>query len=423
MSELFTSLMSWLWPASLAFSVLAIALLLGHRTLLAWFGARTMYPLWLLLPVALGLPILAQLVSPVFSIWLQPAEHAPWQSWTTLPGASTIDAASSAVMSPWLVAAALLWLVPAVVLIAVFAQQYLRLRRQPCARYKGLKVQWQTAGSSPGISGLFSPRLQLPRDFASRFSRSEQRLIIQHELTHWRRHDLQVNAFAWLLLACQWFNPLAWKAYQRFRADQELACDASVLATQHASRPQDLISKQVCYANALLAAMQSVSLNAHSRNLWSTAACTHYGIAQGERAMAQERFNQLNQHHQPRRWPALLGASLVTLAGLAWLGPVAASSIAQDSNVADNEAAPAAQPIVRVEPRYPAAAVEQGLEGYVDLSFVITDQGTVANVDVIRAEPEGVFTDAAVAALERWRYAPQNDLPQQIRLQFALDHD
>ena len=421
MASISSALTLWLWQATLAFSLVSLILLLGHRHLLAWLGPRALYLVWVLLPVAALIPAVSQIAAPFLGSWQAPAQLSGLRSWTVMPEAITPALGGSSIYNVLALSFSLLWLVPALTMIIALAIQYRQLGQCHTSVYKGLRIQRSSAGSSPGVSGLINPRLHLPCDFEQRFNRREQRLIVQHELTHWRRHDLHANLLAWCLLACQWFNPLAWLAYRRFRADQELACDADVLAAQSKVFPRNKLSIQVCYANALLAAMQSVSIDAHPRRLWSNAACTHYGIALGDKAMAQERFNQLKQQQQPRRWPALASVSLVTLLGLATLGPVAANG--GDDQAALSQATEAQTPIVRINPKYPEEAAEQGIEGHVDLSFVINDEGRVDRIEVLDAEPRDIFSAAAVEALQRWRYAPQNDLPQQIRLQFALNND
>lgn len=64
-------------------------------------------------------------------------------------------------------------------------------------------------------------------------------------------------------------------------------------------------------------------------------------------------------------------------------------------------------PRVRVAAVYPSRAATQGIEGYVDLRFVITANGSTENIEVIYAEPSSIFNRAAVKAVKRWKYAPK----------------
>ena len=66
----------------------------------------------------------------------------------------------------------------------------------------------------------------------------------------------------------------------------------------------------------------------------------------------------------------------------------------------------AAQPalVKQVAPEYPRGAERRSIEGQVTLNFDITDDGKVANVEVVDATPAGVFDKAAQKALEQWRF-------------------
>jgi protein TonB len=63
--------------------------------------------------------------------------------------------------------------------------------------------------------------------------------------------------------------------------------------------------------------------------------------------------------------------------------------------------------ISRFPPQYPYRAQRRGIEGWVKVSLLITAQGTVQDVVVIEAEPEGVFDNAAIRAVSRWRFKPR----------------
>lgn len=59
-----------------------------------------------------------------------------------------------------------------------------------------------------------------------------------------------------------------------------------------------------------------------------------------------------------------------------------------------------------VEPDYPRIARDAGIEGWVDLEFVVRADGSVGDVRVLTAQPAGTFDAAAIAALSRWRFEP-----------------
>ena len=58
-----------------------------------------------------------------------------------------------------------------------------------------------------------------------------------------------------------------------------------------------------------------------------------------------------------------------------------------------------------VTPTWPASA-EQGVEGWVHLTFTVMPDGTVSDVEVSDANPAGVFDESAVQALSQWRFEP-----------------
>ena len=59
-----------------------------------------------------------------------------------------------------------------------------------------------------------------------------------------------------------------------------------------------------------------------------------------------------------------------------------------------------------LRPAYPRDAAQRGIEGWVDLSFLVNAEGKPVNVHVTGAEPRGVFDAAAVAAVQKARYRP-----------------
>lgn len=205
--------------------VLALAL---RAPLRRAFGAGIAYAAWLIVPLAL---LVALLPGPSVTLVNLPTQLAA-------EPATALSAAAAAPFDrgPWALA---LWIVGALV------HAGLALARQ--RRFDAALAAGRIDG--PALVGFWRPRVHLPRDFEQRFDDAERALIEAHENVHRRRHDNRWNLLAALLAAAQWFNPLAAFALRRMRADQELACDAAVLAP----RPQAL----AIYARALLKAQGS----------------------------------------------------------------------------------------------------------------------------------------------------------------------
>jgi TonB family protein len=63
----------------------------------------------------------------------------------------------------------------------------------------------------------------------------------------------------------------------------------------------------------------------------------------------------------------------------------------------------------RVPPRYPATAVERGQEGWVDLRFTITPEGTTSDIRIVAAYPRGLFDSSANNAVAKWTYIPRRE--------------
>lgn len=80
------------------------------------------------------------------------------------------------------------------------------------------------------------------------------------------------------------------------------------------------------------------------------------------------------------------------------------------------------QIILRVEPAYPQALLVAHKSGLVLLSFVVTTEGTVADIRVVRTTDAG-FNDASVAAVARWQFFPgmKDGRPVSVRLQAPLN--
>ena len=78
---------------------------------------------------------------------------------------------------------------------------------------------------SPILVGILSPVVCLPDP---NLPEDCLRMILLHELTHYKRKDLLLKWLALLVNAIHWFNPLAWLLTRRLGQACEDACDRDV---------------------------------------------------------------------------------------------------------------------------------------------------------------------------------------------------
>jgi protein TonB len=84
-------------------------------------------------------------------------------------------------------------------------------------------------------------------------------------------------------------------------------------------------------------------------------------------------------------------------------------------------------PVSRPRPVFPYYARRRGIEGYVDVQFTVSAQGTVEDAEALAAKPTGVFEHEALRAIRRWLFKPgvrggkAVAARLQIRIRFTLD--
>lgn len=64
-------------------------------------------------------------------------------------------------------------------------------------------------------------------------------------------------------------------------------------------------------------------------------------------------------------------------------------------------------PIEMVTPEYPTAALQKGIEGWVQVEFTIDTNGTILQPTIISHSPSRIFDRAVLTALKKSRYRPQ----------------
>lgn len=413
--------------ATLASSA-AIALVLALRApLRRRFGAATGYAAWWLVPAALLAVALPAAVAPAGAPAVQGGAG-------TAIGVAAMSTASVFDRAPLQVGA---WLGGVLAMGAWLVSQQRRFHRSlgPLRRRTDGMLQAETAAGLPAAIGLLRPQVVVPVDFDRRYSARQRALMQAHELSHVRHGDLHANALVAALRSLFWFNPIVHLAARRFRHDQELACDARVIARHPGSRRT--------YGEAMFKtqlAAQPLPLGCH----W------------GFSHPLKERIAMLKQPAPtlPRRVAGVLAVAILTLAVAygAWAAqPARMPTLVVAADTADRalppmpvapepppappapealpapEAPPAppappaphampappappAPPPVSSNrlspPSYPKHAAEQGIDGRVVLVVDIDAEGRPLDVDVEKSEPAGVFDQAAIDAVRQWQFSP-----------------
>lgn len=217
-------LLALLFRITLAATVAILVVLALRHPLRAAFGANVAYAIWTLPPAMMLAAAfsreLPEGTAPPAMVLLAPI---PESGLTPVSAAGGPDAIT-AVLAIW-AAGFLLWLS-----IRLLAQWRWRRRIGPLRRVgKGMAVAAAEA-SLPAATGWPRATVVLPSDFEIRFPETERALVLAHEHRHIERGDLHAQVLAELIRALLWFHPLVHWAARRFRHDQELACDADIIA-------------------------------------------------------------------------------------------------------------------------------------------------------------------------------------------------
>ena len=428
---------------AVASGVAVVLALLLRAPLRRRFGAGVAYAAWLLVPasmVAVLLPA-APAASPGMSMVLAVGNAVPQAL-----AAGAVEAGGDAPMWLWA------WLAGLVATAMYFAGLQWRFRRglgRLRPRADGL-LQASGRCGLPATIGLFPPRIVVPVDFDHGYSDEQRRLMLAHERCHVRRGDLHANAAVLALRCVFWFNPLLHLATRHFRHDQELACDQRVVARHpHARRAygEAMFKAQLAaqplplgchwgYGHPLKEriAMLRQPVPTRSRRLGGILAVVSLTLVTGYGAWAA----------QPASQPVLVVSPSGHMPPPPPVAPEAPPAPPAPVDVAAAPAPPAPPPAPPAPPaappppgalaanrtpppRYPSAAVEQGIDGTVVLVVDIDAEGRPLDVVVEKSTPAGVFDQAAIDAARQWRFTPAVEngkaVPGRVRVPIRFEAD
>lgn len=396
-------LLQGLIGVTLAGSAAIVPVLALRRPLRKVFGAQVAYALWWLVPAAMAAALLP--ATPVVT------EAVPVARVLALPATLALPAAPAVAGLTWQDAALAIWML-GMMACALWLWRAQVAFRRGLGRLLPQGDAWVAQSAQAGLPatlGLLRPQVVLPVDFATRFDAAQQALVLAHEQRHIARGDHWANAAAALLRCLCWCNPLLHYALARMRHDQELACDAAVLAAHPQQRRH--------YGDALLnaqLALQTVPLGCHFG----------FGHPLKERIVMLRQVNvSAARRNSGTALVALLGCGM---AFATWAAqPQAATSATRVTTLQPGTVE--AQSRMAAPPIYPEQALKEGSTGVVVLVVDLKADGAVVGVRVDKSSGHAELDQAAMDAAVKWRFQPAMEagrgVASQVRVpvEFRLD--
>jgi len=253
---------------------------------------------------------------------------------------------------------------------------------------------------SPLSFGLARPHIILPVESAS-WSHAITTDVLLHELSHIRRLDWFTMLLAWVIASVYWINPLVWIALKRLHNEAENSCDTAVL---HAGR------SDTEYAESLLSVARACihsSRKTRRVNPMAQKMLDRNTLNTRIIRILEENHVTTSEHKTRVRSQIRKSAALLLLISAGLLTAVSTTQIvsAQSQNRIDVEMRPVHQPIAV----YPGRAARDGIEGWAQVRFTVTPDGTVdpQSVELVEAEPAEIFDASALHAIQEFTFTPR----------------
>lgn len=164
-----------------------------------------------------------------------------------------------------------------------------------CKEQVGVKSQRlmiKKGVDSPMLAGIFHPVIYISEGY----DYAELKHIFNHELYHYKNRDNLWNVVSSIILCLNWFNPLAWYAFKKFKRDLEVYCDFKVIC---------ITGDKKAYAEVLL----KTASNGNSFMLATTC------LESGEKEVSQ-RIKKIAYYKAPKLWVSIAGLLLVLVLGV-----------------------------------------------------------------------------------------------------------
>ena len=235
--------------------------------------------------------------------------------------------------------------------------------------------------------------------------------VLLHELCHIKRLDWLTTLSAYVIASVFWFNPLVWLAVKRLREESENSCDTAVLNSGRSDTD---------YAESLLAVATScIHARRNNRSICNNLSTSNINpllqtmLDQNtlkiriSRVLKDNKMNATEIKSEIRKT-----AAIALVLSTALLGVLGASQVLQAQQQPDTATRTTDEeilPLNTIQPMYPTAAAEAGVEGWAQVSFTVSADGTVAedSIIIVDAEPSDIFNNNAIAAAKQFLFSPR----------------
>ncbi|MFC6841907.1 TonB family protein [Xanthomonas theicola] len=420
------------WATALSGSAAIAAVLPLRAPLRRLFGAGIAYALWSAVPLAM-------------LAWrCAPGAVGAGDAAGLVGVAQGMDGAAAAMsmaddpVALWMAA---LWMLGAAAMAATLWRQQRRYRRSLGRLSQGADdvLYAQHALHGPLVLGAWRPRVVVPMDFAPRYRAAQSELVLARECMHIARGDTRCNLLLAALRCVHWFDPLLHWAAARFRFDQELACDAAVLARHPGSRRS--------YAEAMLQTqLDAIALPVGCH--WQAGRTLRHRIGMLQRPAVRGRRRRAGivlatttavcggvaaWPLQPLQASALAGSDIAPalstaqarntgpLAGTASaLGvapaggqkrlPMAIAAAAGAASASAKRATTSATSLFMPPPAYPPDALREGVSGKLALLVSVDEAGTASDVQLLgHGSGNAALDQSAITTARQWRFVPARE--------------
>jgi TonB family protein len=228
--------------------------------------------------------------------------------------------------------------------------------------------------------------------------------VLLHELCHIKRLDWLTTLSAYVIASVFWFNPLVWLAVKRLREESENSCDTAVINSGRSDT--DYAESLLGVATSCIHARRNNLSTRNNNPLLQTMLDQNTLKIRISRVLKDNKMNATEIKREIRKT-----AAFALVLSTALLGVLGASQVlqAQQPDTATRSIDEEMLPLTTIQPMYPTAAAEAGVEGWTQVSFTVSADGSVddSSITIVDAYPSDIFDNNAIAAAKQFLFSPR----------------